>query len=353
MRSHKLYMVIGIGIMTLISDFSLAGTPVRAPKDRRTFALGSGGTNYSKLRKDRNGLYRSIYNGSHVFWGAWCDGAFSSIYNNFKGYQSPVWGSGYSCGLLVEYQKDIFRVQGGGGFRWQEMSGNVMDTTFVNPHVFDSQGYLCTLQYDFYNRNDQAKTTYFDIPISLGVGFYNFYANVGVKFEVPLAGRQRVRANVTTTSTYDQFIGNFEEMDNHGLRKDVPIDYKNNELVFKKSLNTLLSAEIGYEWAFNTGYVGGYNAKNKHFEERLRVALFGEYGFANVLPNSSFPLVYIPEDYKWDVPKYEMNHILTTEAAKGFWAHNYYAGIRIIFLIGIKTSTKCVLCGEYQSEADM
>ena len=48
-----------------------------------------------------------------------------------------------------------------------------------------------------------------------------------------------------------------------------------------------------------------------------------------------------------------MNHILTTEAAKGFWAHNYYAGIRIVFLIGVKVSTKCVLCGEYQSEADM
>ena len=353
MRNPKLYIAIIVCMMIIMPNVSLAGKPAKEPKDRRTFALGSGGSNYSKLRKDRNGLYRSIYYGSHVFLGAWADGAFASQNTNFPSFKSVVVGSAYSGGLLLEYQKDIFRVQVGGGVRWQGLSAEVQDTTIVDLQAYDSQGYLCRLQYDFFDRMDKCATTYVDIPIAFGVGLYNFYANVGVKFEYPLNGKQDIQATVTTTSTYDQFIGEFEEMDNHGLRKSVPMAIENNQLVFKKSLNTLLSAEVGYEWAFNTQWMGGFNAKNKHFEERLRVALFGEYGFANVIPNTSFPLVYIPEDYKWDVPKFEMNHILTTEAAKGFWAHNYYAGIRIVFLLGAKTSTKCVLCGEYQSEADM
>ena len=353
MRNQKLYIGLVVCMMFIMPNLSQASKPVKEPKDRRTFALGSGGSNYSKLRKDRNGLYRSIYYGSHVFLGVWADGAFSSLQNNFPGFKSVALGSAYSGGLLIEYQKDIFRVQVGGGVRWQGLSVGVSDTTHVNSHVYDSQGYLNTLQYDFFDRTDKCTTTYVDIPIAFGVGYNNYYATVGVKFEYPLNGKQDIQANVTTTSTYDQFIGVFEEMDNHGLRKSVPMAISNNQLVFKQSLNALLSAELGYEWAFNTEWVGGYHAKNKHFTERLRLAVFGEYGISNVIPNTSFPLVYIPEDYKWDVPKFEMNHILTTEATKGFFAHNYYVGVRLVFLIGMKTSTICVLCGQYESEADM
>lgn len=324
-------------------------------KDRRTFALGSGGSNYSSLRKDRNGLYRSIYNGTHHFWGAWVDGAYSSFIFDSPALSITPGGEGLSAGLVYEFQQDIFRFQVGGGVRWQNVNSRVaFDTTVVNPNAIDSKGYPYTLRYDFYDRTDGAQTLYAVLPVSAGVGFYNFYCNIGLKMELPLSGKNTVQLSGTTTGTYDQFIGTFEEMDNHGFRYDVPVYIRHNGLALRNSLDLQVTAELGYEWAFNTGWVGGYNAKNKHFEQRLRIAAFAEYGLLNIVPDLSMPIFEIPDnEYKWDFPAFQFNHILTTDFADHHIANKFYAGIRVVVLIGHKTNSVCRLCNAYESEADM
>lgn len=324
-------------------------------KDRRTFALGSGGTNFSNRGKDKNGLYRSIYSGTHFFFGAWIDGAYSSFSSNISQMNINPGGEAFSGGVVIEYQKDIFRLQVGTGIRWQNVDTRIwFDTTFVNPNAIDSKGYQYTLQYDFNDRVDGAQTTYGVLPISAGVGFYDFYFNLGLKLEYPLWGSHRSSFVGSTTGTYDQFLGVFHEMDNHGLRKEVPMTNRYDGLALRQSIDVQLSAELGYEWAFNTGWVGGYRAKNKHFQERLRIAVFAEYGLTNIVPNSSLPLLEIPDnEYKWDFPTFQFNHILTTNQAENHFANKFYAGVRLVFLIGLKTSMICRLCGAYQSEADM
>lgn len=323
-------------------------------KDRRTYKLGSGGTPFSKLKADYNGLYQSMYRGERHFGGMWAEGAWSTLQNTARSVSNLPGGYSLAMGGCYEYQYNYFRVQAGLGLRWQDVQLLGQDSTFYRDQAYDSQGYRYRLRYDFTNRVEQARTVWAEVPVLVGVGMYQLYLMGGVKLSMPISGSTRVRAIGTTTGEYEQFLGHFVEMDNHGLRKEVPLDCEHpGDLAVRRMPDVSLMVEMGYEWGFNEGWVRGFGSINSFTTSRIKLALFAEYGLMNLNPKRSEDWLYVPTNYlMWDFPLYDMNHTMRTVQARGAQLHNLHAGVKVTLLLGAKRHGKCVLCGKFRSEAD-
>lgn len=331
----------------------LAGVLVYA-KEPRPFLLGGGGSNFSNLRKGRNGLLTGTYSQEHHLFGVYVDGAYSALMSNMSSVK-PTKGYGIGGGVCYEFQYYHFKMQVGFGMRWQDVTNTVADTFFTDNYVRDARGYPYHLHYHFYDRVDRATQLHAQVPILFGAGYSNWYFLAGVKLNLTMnmCGWTRVAATGTTSGTYDQFLGEFYEMDNHGFRKNVPMTYQDKRLELKPDV--LLSFETGYEWGKDAKFGTRYNPnKGKvHPEYRLRIAAFVDYSIPNIMPQTGLALYDIPAGYKWDFPAFHSYHVYSSHDALGNKLHNLYAGIKLTALIGFYMDHQCVLCGDYTTEAWM
>jgi hypothetical protein len=51
--------------------------------------------------------------------------------------------------------------------------------------------------------------------------------------------------------------------------------------------------------------------------------------------------------------KFKMNHLICSDKMTNVPLHNVYAGIKISLFLDYLSADKCVICGDYQTEADM
>lgn len=320
--------------------------------DRRTGALGSGGSQYSHKNgpDKRTGLYRSANTGVHHFFGVWQDDSYSTFFHHIPNVSLTPGGGAISLGMCYEYQIDRLRFQVGAGLRGQSVKNYMSDTTIIRDYVHDTQGYNYRLKYDFRNREDKTRNLYVQVPLMIGYGFNNMYFMVGAKFQYAIAGNTCVLDTGVTTGTYSQYLGLYEEMDNHGLRKDVP--YYNNRLPrLQLKADILVSAEIGYEWVWENKL--NRNTSHTTKETRFRIAAFADYGVLNSNPNNNYDAIYVPEGpYQWDFPAFSRNHVFSTYLTQGKELHNFFAGIKLTVLIGVTVEYRCRLCTPFLSEAD-
>lgn len=323
-------------------------------KEPRAYMLGGGNTNFSNRKPDRNGLLTGTYSQEHHLFGVYADGAYSAFFSDLPIAQIDK-GFGYGGGICYEYQRYYFKMQLGFGLRYQDVTNLVAETMFTDDEVQDARGYPYHLHYHFYDRVDHATNLHMQMPILFGAGYNNWYFLAGVKLNMTLAhiGRTDMYASGTTAGTYDQYLGYFYEMDNHGLRKNVPIECHSRCLKLKKDV--LASFETGYEYAKNFKYGTRYTPKKGtiHSEYRLRIAAFVDYGLLNIMPDTDNPLYHIPEDFKWDFPTYSANHVFSSHEALGQSLHNFYAGIKLTVLFGFYIDHPCRLCGDYTTEVWM
>ena len=348
----------------------------RIDADRKDL-LGAGSSNFSDKSPreilDNNGLRTGQYSGEHHLVGVYAEGSYSSFVSNMPYSSLTPGGFGAGFGIAYEYQIDNFLFQTGAGISRQDVWTNIHDTAFTKYHTSDAwtnemyhrygdwNGQLDTFYYDlnysFYDRQDYSTMTYLQVPILFGqqingrthsVGYYL----AGVKINWGFKGATRVRATGTTEGVYDRFFGVFHEMDNHGLRKDVPILREGDKLNFK--LDVLAHLEAGWEYGIYSpvrGWRGGPGARP--FDLRLRVAAFCDFGILNINPNTNKKMVYPPDQSKWDFPTYQLNHVYSTEDARGYVVRNMYVGLKISALFGIKRKEKCIICRPPFTEADM
>ncbi len=315
--------------------------------ERVGYELGSGGTQYSNRKPDRHGLLTSQYTGEHHLIGVYIDGAYSLMHTNCSAINSLPGGSGWAIGGVYEYQNYVFRLQTGVGARIQSVKNKVDDYSFTDNTVYDAYHYPYHLHYSFTDRMDQVHTAYLQVPLLLGANFQGIYFFGGVKLDLPLWGRTIVKAIGTTTGTYDQFMGTFEEMDNHGLRKNVELIRKKDIILMQPNVH--ISAEIGYEWGEIYRGETGFDAP-KPKDYRIKLALFADYCLNNMNNRSNFPIVNIPTDYKWDFSAFEMHHVLSSNLVNESFIRNLYVGIKLTLLVGFHEKDECIICGPYKSE---
>ena len=337
----------------------------RDNRNRGNGLMGSGGMAYRY--DNRTGLYNDLRSMKKNLYGFYADGSYSGMHNNVPMAATFLPG-GYSTSLGFCYEYDYygwFMIQTGIGLRWQSVGNNVDKVITEKDGVYDSQGYRYKLVYDFYDRCDYSDILYAQLPIFVGSYIGPFYYMVGLKLQLPLWGQTRVKVKGSTVGIYEQYIGLgpgdiFQEMDNHGLRMDVPEERKgagiagtySNEFS-KKKWDLLVSAELGWEWAVRDSRMNtGFN-KETIYDRRIRLAIFADYGLLNQNQHTSWPLYNIPENYKWDFPMYEFNHVFSTEqTAQNKAIHNFYVGLKFTVLFGFPYGKPCIICGPFQSERE-
>ena len=333
-------------------------TTAHAQREPRPYTLGGGGTNYSDRKPNRYGLLIDSYARDHHLFGVWVNAGYSTMFSSLP-YVSPLPGGyGTAIGICYEYQSAIYKFNLGISAQWQDIRNHIGDTIFYDHSVQDARSYPYHLRYHFYERTDYAKALHLQMPLLFGIGCYNWYFLTGFKLNLTFNTWAKAQATGTTSGTYDQFLGLFYEMDNHGLRKAVP--FERQGLALPLSFDVLASFETGYEWGNETRYGTKYRRKNPSFfsaeryEHRLRIAVFVDYGLCNLAPVDETDLYHIPPSDKWDFPAYGMNHAFTTKNRSNQQLHNFYAGIKLTALIGIFNFDQCVLCGDrYTTEGWM
>ncbi len=297
-----------------------------------------------KFKANAAGLYTDQYDGVHHLVGLQVEGAYSTFFQSSKLMSSAPGGYAVGATLQYAYLNGPFFIQTGVGVRWQDVKNKVTDQQYQRDAV-DAAGTLSHMTYAFEQRKDETRELYAQVPFYIGGYFRGGYVMGGVKASVPVWGDTRLDMLVSSTARYDGYIGPVEEMDNHGIRKDVPLtpDQQQGPKLQFKAVDVLGVIEAGYELAFSNKGRPGYHRSNMN-DQRLRFGAFAEIGILNIAPNTKKVLYEVPEGSPYDFQTFEYNHVLST--GKVSTTHNFFAGIRLTyFFFGVQSKEKCLLCG--------
>lgn len=342
MRHFRVFPIFLIGVL-----ITCCSAPCYAQRvdNKRVHAYNMPSRKSDRRISTYKGLRTSQYAGQHHLVGLYVDGAYSSFLHH-----SPVsdlrpggWGTG--AGLVYEYQNTRFYLQTGVGVRWQDVYTSVADTVFYRYQVPDAQsgidGVFMDLQYDFHNRTDRTRNLSVQVPLLFGVNFSGGYCMAGVKLNYALIGDTRINALGTTRARYDRYMGTWEEMDNHGYRKDVPLSRMGARVPYK--FDVMASAEVGYE--FTAGMFRQSFHPSSQGDVRFRIGAFVDCGMLSITPAATDRLLYqIPDNALFDFPDYQLNHVFTTDAAQGLSLHNFFVGLRFTVLYSFQGKEECLFC---------
>ena len=303
----------------------------------------------SSKRVNGSGLRTTAYDGVHHLVGLHVDGGYTAMFGNWKSMSTGP--GGYTAGLGLDYcyTGRGLLIQTGIGVRWQDVSNRFANDSLIVDPATDSEGTKFRLQYDFENRIDNSRNIYVQIPLQAGLYFASSaYFLAGLKASMQVAGWTQTKLDVTTTATYNRYIGTWEEMDNHGIRKGVEEVREGDAL--KLRFDLLACAEIGYEWAFGNYGKKGYRKQNAK-DNRLRLAAFLECGILDICPNTKNAAYTIPAATPYDFSSFGFKHMLSTTEAGKFNARNLFTGVKLTFFFyGYQSSEKCILCGPLGDE---
>ena len=296
------------------------------------------------------GLHASLYSGSHHLIGLSAEGSWSSFISPMPQTSNTPGGGSGGLHLLYEFQFHGFILQTGLGVAYQRVFTPIADTAIYHLRMTDFGGTQFDLKHQFYNRLDEAQHLYAQLPLYFGHYIFGDrgigYFLAGFRFSYAFWGNTHQSLTGTTTGKYDKYVGIWEEMDNHGFRKDVPIERDGKKLDLK--FDMMVHGEIGYE--FNTQQtVSDYRIRpSDRLDGRIRFAAFADFGLLNICPKTDLPFYDTPMATIYDFPTYQMEHVFATKDAQQYWLRNLFVGIRITFMMGFKPNERCILCDPWK-----
>ena len=211
--------------------------------------------------------------------------------------------------------------------------------------VVDSWGTVQQLTYTQTERVDRLRNLYLEVPLYVGTYFGGgFYFHAGPKLMLQLYGNTSVNTVMTTTAEYPgHFVGTLEQMDNHGIRDQVPLSTSHEKLNMQFDVAACL--EIGYEFPFSNKGKRGYRKQNA-MDERVRIGAFADFGIFNMRQSSYSPATTIPADTRYDFGTFDFHHIFEDQSSSPYAFRNVYAGVRLtFFFFGHQSKETCLQCG--------
>lgn len=296
------------------------------------------------------GTHASLYTGSHHLIGLSFEGGWSTFISSMP--QASITPGGGSGGLhlLYEYQYSGLLFQIGVGAAYQRVATPVSDTVIYHYNMVDPYEGVFTLKHSFYNRLDESQQVYAQVPLYLGHYFFGEYGIgyflAGLRFNYAVWGNTHQKLTGTTTGKYEKYVGIWEEMDNHGFRKDVPIERSGSQLKLK--FDVMAHAEVGYEYNTQQAAKDYRTRPMDRMDGRIRIAAFADFGILNSCPNTDNPFYETPMGTIYDFPTYRMEHIFSTSDAKQYWLRNLFVGLRVTFLFGFRPEERCILCDSWK-----
>lgn len=299
------------------------------------------------------GLHASQYSGSHHLIGFSLEGGWSTFVSPMPATSLLPGGGMGGLHLLYEYQYSGFILQTGIGAVYQRVHNTLADTTIYHEHMYDTwngQEAEFTLKHRFAGRQDMSQQVYGQIPLYFGHYFFGAqgigYFLAGVHANYAFWGNSRQKATCTTTGLYERYIGIWEEMDNHGFRKDVPIERTGQQLKLKFDL--MAHVELGYEYNTRQSAKDYRVRPSDRMDGRIRLAAFANFGILNICPNTAQPLYEMPMETIYDFSTYRMENVFATKDAGTFWLRNMSVGVRVTFLFGFQPHEHCILCDPWR-----
>lgn len=300
------------------------------------------------------GLHASLYSGSHHLIGLSADGSWTSFINTMPTAANTPGGGAAGIHFLYEYQYSGLIVQTGVGLAYQRVFTNVYDTTMYHYNMTDTWSGIkprnFDLRHQFYDRQDMAQQIYVRVPLyvghyifgSKGIGYYL----AGLHLAYAFWGNTQQNLTGSTAGKYHDFVGVWDEMDNHGFRKDVPIERKGDQLKLKFDL--MVHGEMGYEYNTQQSAKDYRVRPSDRLDCRLRFAAFMDFGILNICPDTKNVYYGIPMETIYDFPTYRMDHVFSTEDASKYWMRNLFVGIRFTVLFGFRPAERCILCDPWR-----
>ena len=294
------------------------------------------------------GTHSSLYSGSHHLIGFSLEGAWSSFISPMSRTSNTPGGGMGGLQFLYEYQYSGFILQTGLGVAYQRVFTPIADTAMYKS-LTDNYGDSFTLKHAFYNRQDEAQQVYAQVPLYFGHYIFGDhgigYFLAGFRFSYAVWGKTRQTLIGTTSGKYEKYVGIWEEMDNHGFRKDVPIERTSN---LKLKFDVMIHGEVGYE--YNTRQtVKDYRVRpSDRLDTRIRIAGFLDFGLLNTCPRTDGKFYYTPDETIYDFPTYQMDYVFATEDMKTSWMRNLFVGLRVSVLFGFQPNEKCILCDPWR-----
>ena len=301
-----------------------------------------------------SGLHASQYTGSHHLLGMSLEGGWSSFVSPMPTARITPGGGSIGFHIIYEYQYSGFLVQAGIGINYQRVSTSIADTAIYHPGLVGTWQSVTprtfTLRHQFQERTDMAQQLYGQIPVYVGhyilspIGIGYFLA--GVHFNYAFWGNTTQKMHGTTTALYDDLVGVWGQMANHGLRYQVPIERKGDALKLK--LDVMAHVEMGYEYTTLQNPHSYRIMPNDRLDCRLRFGAFVDFGILNICPNTQNVYYGIPDATLYDFPTYRMDHVFSTKDAAQYWLRNLYIGFRFTVLFGFPGKERCILCDPWR-----
>lgn len=208
---------------------------------------------------------------------------------------------------------------------------------------YDSKKRENAYHYKFSEWHDDQLGVYGCFPIMFGFRVNAFYMGIGAKVGYSFYGTSTPAATYTTSSTYDRYIADFEDMPNHYLTeystgltsggKDITIDF---------GINVAAIAEIGYEVYHSEG--------SKHVRPWiLKLGAYAEYGFLSAYTNNGniqqmmdMSTVNLSNGTTAvDPSKLELRPFYKSHDTRDVTISPLYVGAKLTFLFDLPVPQKC------------
>ena len=256
-----------------------------------------------------------------VVWGM---GGYSSLFENADNVTSKGRLSG-GLGVGYEWNRERFLLQTGVDFSC--IGSNWRMESFVHEvPMVDSEGDAFTGRFHFNENHDVNTLGYLNIPLLVGGQFGRFYFLAGGKVGLNVFGTSKVENVVNATALYDEFIGEFEDMPNHGLAEQTV----KADCAVQMGLNVAVSAELGWTWL---------PAPEKKSQWIYRLGLVADYGVLNVHPGGASEETVLALS---DAPyRPVLNGLARTAEFSGTAVHPFFVGVKFTVLFNFKHRWDC------------
>lgn len=286
------------------------------------------------------------------FVGFWAAGAYSTMLHDIEDVKNEFGGAA-ELGFTYELQHGHLLFNVGLGYTFQNTGLSVPDLSYSqgtrsNP-LYDSEGDALIYNYNITNRVDRLTTHYMPLQVMLGGQFGNFYFLAGGKFRLSLKSQTKIKADITTTGTYPQFIDDFADMYNHAF-------FNHKEFTTKSTteLNHSMAVSLELGWQLGRRSTGetGFNAP-KDGKIRYRIGLFADYGLLNLHRNGTEPELFVSDDFMkryQDNPGLDvnelvkMNHTFETLRSDNAKVNNLFVGLKFTMLFQLPHRGPCIHC---------
>lgn len=271
--------------------------------------------------------------------GVWGYFGYSSIFQNYSDKTSidakSLGGFGGAAGLGYQFKYDHFLLNTGVEFEMYNSNTRLSNNDFgtytesFNVEQYPSMHY----NYEFKKLNDYWQAGYVNIPVLLGGEFDRYYFLAGPKVGIGVLGSSTMSANMTTTITDDYLIGDFNDMYNHALVNDEPLEKLDKGIKF--NLNLALHAEAGIyldEWIHPQLKKGASRQQQEKAKVansfRYRLGVFADFGVLNTKKtkgNFTSPI------------NYAMTDPIHPELASALYMYEAVDDVRLHpFMVGVK-----------------